>query len=399
MTEPGSPRATCTRREALRHSAAMLAIPALAPLAGMPSGQPHAAAGDAPGAGTRGGGGTAWPRYEQVMAIDMLASVGPFNTTQPATPLTDAMVRNAAASGITAINLTVDASDMAATMRRIGTWERELNVHGDVLMRVRSLRDLDEAKRSKRLGIIYGFQGINPIGSDLSTVATYAAFGVKVVQLTYNTRSLAGDGSLEPGNAGLSTFGRSLVEELERQRVIVDLSHCGQRTTADGIAAARGPVAITHSGCAALADVPRNKRDAELKAMADKGGVIGIYLMPFLTPGRQPTLADVVRHVEHAVNVCGEDHVGIGSDLSITPHDVTEEYRRDHRSFVARRQQLGIAAPGEHPEVYFFVPDLNTPRRLELIADVLLVRGHAERRVEKIIGGNFVRLMRDVWGT
>jgi membrane dipeptidase len=332
------------------------------------------------------------------MVIDFLASVGPFNTTQPATPLSDAMVRNAAASGITAINLTVDAADVASTMRRIGTWERELNVHGDVLMRVRTVRDLAEAKRSRRVGIIYGFQGIGPIGSDLSLVATYAAFGVKIVQLTYNTRSLAGDGSLEPGNAGLSRFGLDLVAELGQQRVIVDLSHCGQRTTAEGIAASTGPVAISHAGCAALADVPRNKRDVELRAMADKGGVFGVYLMPFLTPGRQPTLADVVRHIEHAVKVCGEDHVGIGSDLSITPHELTDEYRRNHRAFVERRQQIGIAAPGEDPEVYFFVPDLNAPRRLELIADALLARGHTQGRVEKIIGGNFARLMRDVWG-
>ncbi len=332
------------------------------------------------------------------MVIDGLASPGPFNTTQPATPLSDAMVRNAASSGITGINLTVNGDDFPSTMRRIGTWERELNVHPDVLMRVRSVRDLAEAKRTKRLGIIYGFQGVQPIGSDLSTIATFAAFGVKIVQLTYNTRSLVGDGSLEPGNAGLSTFGRAVVAELEKQKVLVDLSHCGQRTTADGIAVARGPVSITHCGCAALADVPRNKRDVELKAMADKGGVIGIYLMPFLTPGRQPTLDDVVQHIEHAVNVCGEDHVGIGSDLSITPHDVTEEYRRDHRDFVSRRQKAGIAAPGEDPNVYFFVPDLNTPRRLEQIAEALSARRHPDARIEKIIGGNFVRLMRDVWG-
>jgi membrane dipeptidase len=96
--------------------------------------------------------------------------------------------------------------------------------------------------------------------------------------------------------------------------------------------------------------------------------------------------------------VCGEDHVGIGSDLSITPHDVTEEYRRDHRDFVARRMKAGIAAPGEDPAVPMFVSDLNTPRRLERIAEKLAVRGHGSARIEKIIGGNFVRLMRDVWG-
>ena len=186
--------------------------------------------------------------------------------------------------------------------------------------------------------------------------------------------------------------------ELERQKVIVDLSHCGQQTTADGIAAARGPVAISHAGCSALADVPRNKRDVEMRALAEKGGVFGVYLMPFLTPGRQPMLADVIAHVEHAIKICGEEHVGIGSDGSITPHDVNEEYKRNHKAFVQGRLRAGIAAPGEDPEVYFYVPDLNSPRRMELIADALLARGHSEARVAKIIGGNFARLMRDVWG-
>lgn len=132
--------------------------------------------------------------------------------------------------------------------------------------------------------------------------------------------------------------------------------------------------------------------------MADRGGVVGIYLMPFLTVGREPTGEDVVRHIEHAVNLCGEDHVGIGSDLSITPHVITAEYRSAHQRFVSERQRRGIAAPGEDPEIYFYVRDLNTPRRLERIAELLRGRGHSSARVEKIIGGNWSRLMRDVWG-
>jgi membrane dipeptidase len=111
----------------------------------------------------------------------------------------------------------------------------------------------------------------------------------------------------------------------------------------------------------------------------------------------QPTSDDVVRHVEHAINVCGEDHVGIGSDLSITPHVVDAEYMRVHRTFVEGRIRAGIAAPGEDPEVPMFVTDLNTPRRMEQIADKLIARGHSTSRVEKIIGQNFVRLMRETW--
>lgn len=177
--------------------------------------------------------------------------------------------------------------------------------------------------------------------------------------------------------------------------MLVDLSHCGVQTTADGIAHSSRPVAITHSGCRAVFEHPRSKRDDELRALATKGGVIGIYMMPFLTPRGQPTSEDLVRHIEHAVSVCGEDHVGIGSDLSITPHVVTREYEERHRRFVAGRKQAGIAAPRE--EDYMFVTDLNSPRRMEMIADRLLARRHSVARVEKIVGGNWMRLFREVW--
>jgi len=124
--------------------------------------------------------------------------------------------------------------------------------------------------------------------------------------------------------------------------------------------------------------------------------VIGIYMMPFINAQGQPMAADLVRQIEYAVNVCGEDHVGIGSDLSITPHVVNAEYEARHRRFVEMRKQRGIAAPRE--EDFMFVKDLNTPRRLEQIADQLLARKHSAARVEKIIGGNWMRLFTEVWG-
>jgi membrane dipeptidase len=134
-----------------------------------------------------------------------------------------------------------------------------------------------------------------------------------------------------------------------------------------------------------------------LRATADRGGVVGIYLMPFLSPGRVPTADDVVAHIEHALNVCGEDHVGIGSDLSITPIDGSDEYWSKHREFVARRIAVGVAAPAEDPDVLFTVPDLNSHRRMEMIADALAARGHNDRVIEKVIGGNWLRLCREIW--
>ncbi len=131
--------------------------------------------------------------------------------------------------------------------------------------------------------------------------------------------------------------------------------------------------------------------------MADGGGVIGIYLMPFLSPGRASTGDDVIAHIEHAISVCGEDHVGIGSDLSTTPIDGSDEYWSRHREFVASRIERGVAAPNEDPDILFTVDDLNVDRRMELIADRLSARDHSDDRIEKVLGGNWLRLMREVW--
>jgi membrane dipeptidase len=332
------------------------------------------------------------------MVVDFLASPGPFNTPVNVEALTPEMVRNAKASGITAVNLTIGGATPQAVFQSMARWERDLDRHPDVLMKIKSIVDLQTAKQQQKLGLIYGFQDGVGIDTDLSRVALYHAFGLRIVQLTYNVRNMFGDGCLQPENGGLTPLGRQLVEALNEKGITVDLAHCGMRTTADAIEHSSKPVAISHSGCRAIADVPRSKPDDILKRMADKGGVIGIYLMPFLTRQGQPTSEDLIRHIEHAINVCGEDHVGIGSDLSITPHVVDAEYMRIHRTFVEGRIRAGVAAPGEDPAVPMFVSDLNTPRRMERIADLLLARRHSEARVEKVVGQNFVRLMRDTWG-
>jgi len=342
-----------------------------------------------------------WAGYERAIVVDALGSVG-VEKDNDDEPLAASDLSDARASGVTAVNLTVSSVGVLEgafekTVRQIGFWERELDRHPDVLMKVRSAADLRAAKAAGRLGLIYGFQDTLPLGDRSDRLDTFSRLGVRVIQLTYNRRNLAGDGCLEPGNAGLSRFGRELVERMNALGILVDLSHCGQRTTAEGIAASAGPVAITHSGCAALADLPRNKTDEDLRKLAEKGGVVGIYLMPFLRTKGQPMAEDVIRHIEHAVQVSGEDHIGIGTDGSISPVAVTPEFVKRFREDIANRRRLGISAPGESEDVYTFVPDLNTPRRFETLAAQLLARGHSEERVAKILGGNFGRLFAEVW--
>jgi membrane dipeptidase len=380
-------------RRAFVQAAAALAVTPAALSAGpshRPRGSPRATA------PSRGSFASVQDGYEDAVVIDFLASPGYFNYPENP-PLDEVMLQNASASGITAVNLTVSAGDFENTVARIARWEAEIERYPHVLRRVRSVDQLLEAKSSGRLGIVLGFQDTAPIGRDLGHLQLFHDLGVKVIQLTYNVRNLVGDGCLEPGNAGLSSFGHAVVERMDELGLMVDLSHCGQRTTAEGILASRNPVAITHSGCSAVAPHPRSKEDEELRSMAERGGVLGIYLMPFLSPGRVPTAEDVIAHLEHALHVCGEDHVGIGSDLSITPIDGSARYWARHREFVANRVARGVAAPAEDPDVLFTVPDLNSHRRMEMIADQLTRRGHPWTRIEKVLGGNWLRLAREVW--
>jgi membrane dipeptidase len=346
---------------------------------------------------------THWPGYAKAIVIDALGGPGGYIPGDDGTaPLTPAMVRDARESGITAVNLTVGAvgnqpDRLEKTFRGIGVAERELNAHPETFVKIRSTADLRAAKAAGKLGLIYGFQDGAMLDNDLSRLELFSEFGLRILQPTYNQRNLLGDGCLEEANSGLSRLGRSVVERCNELGILVDLSHCGQQTTAEGIAVSRKPVAITHSGCAAIVDRPRNKRDEELRSLAGKGGVFGVYLMPFLRMNGQPTAEDVIRHIEHALQVCGEDHVGIGTDGGISPIAITPEYQRDHQKLVAERRRLGISAPGEDERVYNLVLEYNTPNRLESIALDLLKRGHSEARVAKIVGGNFARLFGEVW--
>jgi len=343
-----------------------------------------------------------WPRYEAISVIDALG--GPGNANKPDKPLDAEDLADVRASGLTAVNLTVGsvgsyARDYDGAIEGIAHWDKEIATHPDTLMKFSRIGDLAEAKRSRRLAIIYGFQDTTPFGENLDRLDTFADLGVRIVQLTYNRRNLVGDGCLEPADAGLSLFGRELVERMNAREVLVDLSHCGHRTTDEAIEVSKKPVAITHAGCAAVSDLPRNKTDATLRKLADRGGVVGIYLMPYLRTGGQPMAADVIAHIEHALDVCGEDHVGIGTDGTISSVRLTEEYKKGFADEIAERRKRGVSAPGETAAVYTFVPDLNTPRRFETIATLLARRGRSERVAEKVLGGNFLRLFAQTWTT
>jgi membrane dipeptidase len=155
-------------------------------------------------------------------------------------------------------------------------------------------------------------------------------------------------------------------------------------------------VLITHAGCNAIHAHPRNKDDDLMRKVADKGGVMGIYDLPYLTASpKQPTVDDYIAHMTHALDVCGEDHVGIGSDSSLAPWDTSPEGEKRFQESLAYRKKTGVAAPEEDRPLY--VVGLNTNRRTEVIADALLKRGYSARVAEKVLGANFIAAFGRIW--
>jgi len=301
-------------------------------------------------------------------------------------------------SGITAIHYTISERNFEGTVKNLASLEALVEKYPDALAIVRKHSGIARAKRENKVGIIPGFQYTSFLEDDPERIEMFRNLGVRIMQITYNNRSAFGDGCLEPGNAGLSNAGMAAVKKMNEIGVAVDLSHSGYRTTSEAIAVSAKPVLISHSGCAAVYPHPRNKPDEILKSLADRGGYFGVYLMPYLVASPTvPTRQHVLDHLVHAIHVCGADHVGIGSDGSVQQVVLTSAQKAEFDADIARRKKLGIGAPGE--DRYPFVPDLNGPAHMQIIAAELARRGQPSSVIEKVIGANFQRVLGEIWGT
>jgi membrane dipeptidase len=307
------------------------------------------------------------------------------------------------ASGLTACSMTVNEvgnslDSWASTIRTISQLDQVMADNPDVILKTLTAADIRAAKESGRLAIIYNTQDTSLIGPELDRIAVLKGLGVRVIQLTYNNRNLSGDGCLEPANGGISKLGRATIARIEKEKLLLDLSHSGQRTVAEAIQAATRPMTISHTGCRDLHDNPRSQYDAELRACANKGGVVGIYWMPFLVANGKPTAADLVRHMEHAVNVCGEDHVSVGTDNILSKTVIDDKARAAQKKFYEDRAARGITAPGEGPDIFNIVAEWDSHMRFRMLADGLAKAGWSQKRIDKILGGNLMRLYAEAWG-
>ena len=299
-------------------------------------------------------------------------------------------------SGVTAVKATLGGAigNFEMAVGDISSAQQLMEKRADLFLNVRTAADFDRARKEQKLGVIYSFESPNMLEDKIDRIEMFRGLGVRVMQLTYNRRTPFGVGCLDGDTDGLTELGRKAIAKMNELGVAIDLSHSNTQTTAEGIATSTKPPLITHAGCRAVYLHPRNKEDRELKAIADKGGVVGIYMLPYIAASpRQPMLDDYIKHLEHALKVCGEDHVGVGSDVPFFPVDASD--LEEMKKATEKRKADGIAAPGEDRPTY--IPDLNTPRKMELIADALLKRGYKSGVVEKILGANFKRVFGEIW--
>lgn len=331
--------------------------------------------------------------YKNCLVIDTLCA--PFSDPAGAT---DDGIRQVRSSGFTAINCTISDHTYEGTINALADLQSWIDKYPDLFLIVRRYSDIQLAKRENKIGILPGFQYTQFLEDDPSRIEVFRKLGVRIMQLTYNLRVAWGDGCLEPGNAGLSKAGFGIVKQMNDLGIAVDMSHSGYRSTSDAIAASSKPILISHSGCAAVYAHPRNKPDDILKSLADRGGYFGVYLMPYLVASPTvPTRQHVLDHLVHAINVCGADHVGIGSDGTIQAIHLSPEEKKAFDEDIARRKKLGIGAPGE--DRYPYVPDLTGPDHMEVIAWELQKRGQPTAVIEKVLGANFHRVIAEIWGT
>jgi membrane dipeptidase len=354
-----------------------------------------------PALAQRRSGGGSW--YNRAIVIDALGGTGDPYSPDEQLRYGDRAWAETVGSGVTMVRDTVfpvgNVADPWGDYQKSVTDKHNLiNANPDRMILVRSAADIVKAKQQKKFAVLLGTQDSCMVGPELDRLSQMKKDGVMTVQLTYNNGNLSGDGSLEPRDGGLTKLGKKTIERIEKEKLLLDLSHGGARTMAEATAYAKRPMVISHTGARALTDHPRNTSDETIRAVADKGGVVGVYFMPFLTLDSQPKGSDLLAHIEHVANVAGEDHVGIGTDNGVLPQATDAEATRKLHEWAQKRINAGIAAPGEGLDVWPMVRDYNSVDRYRRVAMDLQKRGWSEARLEKLMGGNFLRVYRDAWG-
>lgn len=269
---------------------------------------------------------------------------------------------------------------------RVENWRRWID-ENEKLLHVVSPTDLD-ALGNGRLGITFHFQNTTPLGDDLSLLEAYRRLGLRMIQLTYNHRNAVGDGCMDLADRGLTGFGRDLVAEMNRLGMVIDLSHTGRRTTLEAIEASIHPTVFSHSNARRLFDHPRNITDQQIRAVAERGGLVGVNAVSsFLrADGVGAHLSDLLDHIDYLVEMIGPARVCLGLDFW-TDGDPNFAAWTQSRFWTADDLSRYVTWPAQ----------IAGPGHFPRLAEGLAARGYSPQSIAAIMGHNWIRLFREVW--
>ncbi len=277
----------------------------------------------------------------------------------------------------------------ANTMQYVAGWDSFLAHHSETLKRIDSVADIDAVHASGKIGFIIGLQNSEHFRTP-ADVDLFYSLGQRVSQLTYNARNLIGNGSTERRDEGLSDYGVTIVDRMNRVGMVVDVSHCGDRTSLDAFEISKKPVLITHGNCRALNPHPRCKTDEAIRKMATQGGVMGITGVRMFVKGDEPTTVEhVLDHFDHVKKLVGPEFLGVGSDIDLYGYDAMPPAERaalhaNYKSSYAFREKDDIEG-------------ISHPRRMFDLTEGLIRRGYSDDQIHGILGGNFRRVLGKIW--
>ena len=271
-------------------------------------------------------------------------------------------------------------------------WNAFIAGSDERLMRIDSVNDFARVKSSKKIAVILGLQNAQHFRRP-DDVNFFYNLGQRVSQLTYNSRNLIGNGATERRDEGISDFGVSIIDRMNTVGMAIDVSHCGDRTTLDAFELSKKPVLITHSNCRVLANGhPRDKSDEAILALKKSGSVMGITGVRMFVRDREPTTIEhALDHFDHVAKLIGPEHLGVGSDIDLygydaMPPELNKQLRAGYKGSYGFREKIDIEG-------------LNHPRRMFDLAEGLIRRKYSDANIEGILGGNFRRVLTQIWAT
>jgi membrane dipeptidase len=327
------------------------------------------------------------------LVIDMLAPLKlDFDPKFFDHPLGPRDIADFKASGITGFHHSIGIGGPGAKTQALdflASYQGWVGRQADIFTLVGTVADIDHAKAEGKAAIIMGLQNADQFETS-DDVQYFYRLGLRCAQLTYNSQNLIGSGSTEREDGGVSDFGEQIIKTMNKVGMLVDTSHCAEKTTLDAIELSPKPIAITHSNCKAICPHPRNKSDEVIKKLAAKGGVMGISGVRMFVKASDPTtVADMADHVDHVVKLVGLEHVGIGSDADLNgyddmPPDQYKQLKAGYKASYAFRDKIDIDG-------------FDHPRKIFDLTEELIRRGYSDENIRLVLGGNFRRLLGVTW--